>query len=90
MSKEIAALELNNTWTVCPLPLGKIFTDCKWVYKLKFHADGSIERHKARLVAKGFTQEEEFDYFETFSPVAKLTTVRVLLAVAASCVFTST
>lgn len=84
MAKEIAALELNNTWTLCSLLAGHTSIDCKWVYKLKFNADGSIERHKARLVAKGFTQKAGFDYFETFSLVAKLTYVRLLLAVAAS------
>ncbi|KAB1214818.1 Retrovirus-related Pol polyprotein from transposon TNT 1-94 [Morella rubra] len=84
MATEIAALELNNTWTVCTLPPGHVPIDCKWVYKMKFRADGSMERHKARLMAKGFTQKEGFDYFETFSPIVKLTSVRLLLVVAAS------
>jgi hypothetical protein len=84
MQAEIKALQDNNTWVLTSLPPGKQAIGCKWVYKVKYKADGSIERYKARLVAKGYTQSEGLDYHETFSPVAKLTTVRVLLALAAA------
>ena len=83
MTAKIVALEANQTWTLTPLPTGKKPIECKWVYKIKYKADGSIERYKARLVAKGFTQKEGVDYFETFSPVAKMVSVKVLLVVVA-------
>ena len=55
MKDEIDALKANNTWIMCKLPPGKVPIGCKWVYKVKLKADGSVERYKARLVAKGFT-----------------------------------
>ena len=83
MKAELQALQTNNTWRLTLLPPHKTAIGCRWIYKIKYRADGSIERYKACLVAKGYTQMEGLDYLDTFSPVAKLTTVRVLLALAA-------
>ena len=83
MNAEILALVSNNTWTLTPLPSNKKAIGCKWVYRVKYKADGSVKRFKARLVAKGFTQQEGLNFIDTFSPVAKLTTVKTLLAISA-------
>lgn len=84
VDKELGALETNTTWTIGDLPPGKKAIGCKWVFKLKLNPNGTVERYKARLVAKGFHQKYGLDYTESFSPVAKLVTVRLIIAIAVS------
>jgi histone deacetylase 1/2 len=84
MTEEFQALKRNETWTLVPLPPNRKAIGCKWVFRTKENPDGTINKYKARLVAKGFHQLQGFDFNETFSPVIKPITVRLILSLAVS------
>uniref|UniRef100_A0A2N9J5R8 Integrase catalytic domain-containing protein n=1 Tax=Fagus sylvatica TaxID=28930 RepID=A0A2N9J5R8_FAGSY len=84
MEEEMHALELNHTWDLIPKPAGTSIVGCRWVFTVKQNPDGTVDRLKARLVAKGFTQTYGLDYTETFSPVAKLNSIRIIISLAAN------
>lgn len=84
MSKEFNALKDQNTWTLVPYDSTMPLIDNKWVFRVKLHADGTLDRCKSRLVAKGYLQQAGVDYQETYSPVVKLVTVRLVLTLAVS------
>jgi histone deacetylase 1/2 len=82
MEAEYHALMANNTWSLVPLPPHKKAIGCKWVFRVKENPDGTVNKFKARLVAKGFLQTVGFDFTETFSPVIKPITIRIILTLA--------
>ena len=84
MKEEFISLQKNNTWELVDLPLGRKLVQCKWVFKTKFVVDGSPLKYKAILVAKGYSHIHGIDYNETFAPVAKMDSIRLALAIAAS------
>ncbi|KAG8497686.1 hypothetical protein CXB51_007144 [Gossypium anomalum] len=79
---ELHALIQNRTWSLCPLPSNRRAIGCKWLFKVKTKADGSVDKYKARLVAKGFSQHAGLDFQDTFSPVVRAATIRIVLAIA--------
>uniref|UniRef100_A0A2N9EGM1 Uncharacterized protein n=1 Tax=Fagus sylvatica TaxID=28930 RepID=A0A2N9EGM1_FAGSY len=83
MRDEFDALQRQHTWSLVPQSVGHNVIGCRWVFKLKRNSDGSISRYKARLVAKGFHQQPGLNFDETFSPVVKPPTVRIVLSLAA-------
>ena len=80
MKEEYNALLQNNTWSLVPRLDSQKVVGNKWVYRVKYNSDGSLAKYKARLVAKGFQQIEGVNYFETFSPVVKSATVKVIIS----------
>jgi hypothetical protein len=84
MDSEMQSICKNGTWELAMLPPGQKAIGLKWVFKLKKNADGEIVKHKARLVAKGYVQQQGVDFDEVFAPVARLDTIRMILALAAN------
>jgi hypothetical protein len=82
MLEEYKSIIKNNVWDIVPRPNDKSMVSSKWIYKIKHAANGSVEKFKARFVAIGFTQKEGINYEETFSPVARYTSIRTIIALA--------
>jgi hypothetical protein len=84
MDEEYSALMENQTWDLVPLPKGRNIVRCRWIFQTNMAANGEISKYKSRLVAKGYSQVHGIDYTETFAPVAKMDSIRLVLAIAAS------
>jgi hypothetical protein len=84
MDHEFLALQRNKSWHLVPPQKGRNIIQCKWIYKIKRKQDGSLDKYKACLVAKGFRQRYGIDYEDTFSPIVKAATIRIILYIAVS------
>ena len=82
MMEEYHSIMKNGIWDVVPRPKGKFVVTSKWIFKIKHAVDGSVEKHKARFIAYGFSQKEGIDYKETFTLVARDTSIRAIIFVA--------
>ena len=82
MIEEMATLHSTGTWDLVTLPAGKSHVGCLWVYTIKIGLDSRVDRLKTHLVAKGYTQIYGSDYYDTFSPPAKMASIRLLLSMA--------
>uniref|UniRef100_A0A453IHG4 Reverse transcriptase Ty1/copia-type domain-containing protein n=1 Tax=Aegilops tauschii subsp. strangulata TaxID=200361 RepID=A0A453IHG4_AEGTS len=80
MLKEFGALVANGTWSLVPRPSCAHVVSGKWIFKHKFHSDGSLARYKARWMVRGYSQQPGIDFDETFSPMVKPATIRIVLA----------
>lgn len=83
MDAEIEEINRNDTWEMTELPENGKIIEVKWVYKTKFNENGEIDKHKARLVVKGYSHQQGVDYTEVFAHVARMETIRFVVALAA-------
>ena len=83
INSEVESILSNHTWKLVNLPPGNKLLQCNWIFKRIMKADGAIDKYKARLVVKGYKQREGLDYFDTYSPVTRITSIRMIIAIAA-------
>ena len=83
MVEEYDSIVRNSAWEIVPRPEGKSVVGSRWIYKVKQAAEGSVEKYKERFVARGFSQIEGIDYDETFAPVARYSSIRMIVALSA-------